>query len=145
MAKVNFSKVEDSFDKALLKLQIENLNELAAIADLSQESKKSAKGMEEIAVKFKKELDKLKKRDPHLFDRLNLTKEAESKLAQPASTYSPEDWARLKELKERIEQLKKDLSGKESLDAENETLISKERKKHINKRFNVRDDWLPLH
>lgn len=147
MTKVNFSKVEGSFDKALLKLQIENLTELATITDLIHIPGKrlSKKASEEIVVKFQQELDKFKRQDPKLFQRLNLTPEEEGRFAQSSADFTSEDWARIKELKGRIETLKKELHGKEKLAAEDETLISKERKKHINKRFNVRDDWLPLH
>ena len=40
MAKVNFSKVEKSFDVALQKLLIDNLSELATIADVTQAKEK---------------------------------------------------------------------------------------------------------
>lgn len=147
MAKVNFTKVEDAFDKAAQKKFIDNLSELAAIADLTQDpkAKLSIKAIQEIITRFQKELDQLKKQDAKLYEQLNLSKEEEARFTLPSADFSQEDWLRLKALKERIEELRRELHGKGSLEAENETIVTKERKKHINKRFNTRDDWLPLH
>ena len=56
-----------------------------------------------------------------------------------------EDWLRLKALKLRIDELKHELYGQESIDAEYDDQVDQERRRHINKRFNIRDGWLPLH
>jgi hypothetical protein len=48
-------------------------------------------------------------------------------------------------IKIRIDELKHELYGQESLDAEYDEHIAHERRRHINKRFNIRDGWLPLH
>ena len=140
MAKVNFTKVEDAFDKAAEKLFIDNLAELAAIADLTQDPKAnlSSKAIEEIITRFQKELNQFKKQDPKLFEQLNLTKEDEERFALSSANFTQEDWLRLKTLKLRIEELKKELHGKSSDNAENETIVTKERKKHINKRTNAK-------
>jgi hypothetical protein len=147
MAKVNFTKVEGAFDKALQKLFIDHLSELAAIANVIQDpqSNISSKTIEDIIVRFQKELKKLKKQDPKLYARLNLSPEVEERFALPSKDYLQEDWMRLRALKLRIDELKHELYGQESIDAENEKIVSKERRRHINKRFNIRDGWLPLH
>lgn len=147
MGKVDFSKVEKSFDLALEKLLIENLSELATITDLAQDSqnKISSKTIEEIIERFQKQLAKIKKSDPVLFAKLLLTEEEETRFARPVSEYAQEDWLELKKLKLRIEELKKELYGQEEIDAAHDEIVTKERKRHINKRFNIRDGWLPLH
>lgn len=147
MAKVNFSKVEKSFDRALQKLLIDNLSELAAIANVIQDPEKgiTSKTIEEVIGRFQKELKKIKKQDPILFGKLNLTQEDEARFGRPSNEYQQEDWHRLKELKLRIDDLKRELYGQESIDAENDNIVEKERRKHVNKRFNIRDGWLPLH
>jgi hypothetical protein len=93
MPKVNFSKVEKSFDKAVLKLFIDNLAELAAIANVIQDPQAhiASKTIGEIIGRFQKELKKLKKRDPKLFEKLNLTPEEEARFALPASEYVHQD------------------------------------------------------
>lgn len=147
MAKVNFSKVEKSFDRALQKLLIDNLSELAAIANVIHDPKSgiSSKAIEEIIGKFQKELKKIKKQDPILFGKLNLTPEEEKRFACPSKEYLQEDWIRLKALKLRIDELKHELYGQESIDAEYDNQVAKERRRHVNKRFNIREGWLPLH
>jgi len=147
MPKVNFSKVEKSFDRALQKLLINNLSELAAIANVIQAPQKSIsnKSIEEIIGRFQKELKKIKKQDPVLFGKLNLSEEEEGRFARPVGEYIQEDWLRLKTLKLRIDELKRELYGQEIIDAENDNQVAKERRRHINKRFNIRDGWLPLH
>lgn len=146
MAKVNFSKVEKSFDRALQKLFIDNLSELAAIASAIQDSQKGLpKGIEEIIGRFQKEMKKIKKQDPFLFEKLNLSPEDEKRFESPPTEYTQQDWLRLKALKLRIDELKHELYGQESIDAENDERVEKERRRHVNKRFNIRDGWLPLH
>lgn len=147
MAKVNFSKVEKSFDRALQKLFVENLSELAAIANIIHEPKStiSSQSIEKIITRFQKELKKIKKQTPALFDKLELTSEEEERFARPVSEYVHEDWLRLKALKVRLDELKHELYGQELIDAKNDLQVAKERRRHVNKRFNIRDGWLPLH
>ena len=147
MSKVNFSKVEKSFEKAMEKRLIEELSELAIIADGIQDPKKvvSSKAVEEIIDRIQKELKKIKEEDEVLFKKLNLSPEVEQRLyISLPNEFLQEDWLHLKELKQRLDELKKELHGTETLNAENNEQIEKERKKHINKRFNVREGWLPL-
>ena len=147
MAKVNFTKVENAFDRALQKLFIDNLSDLAAIANVIQDPQAnlSSKSIEDIITRFQKELKKLKKQDPKLFQRLNLSAEEEGRLSLPSKDFLQSDWLRLKELKLRIDELKKELYGEEAINVENDKHVAKERRKHVNKRFNIRDGWLPLH
>lgn len=147
MAKVNFSKVENAFDRALQKLFIDNLSDLAAIANVIQDpaANLTSKSIEDIIARFQKELKKLKKQDPKLFQKLNLSQEEEARLALPSKDFLQADWQLLRGLKVRIDELKKELYGEESLNAEYDQQVAKERRKHVNKRFNIRDGWLPLH
>ena len=146
MAKVNFSKVEKSFDLALQKLLIDNLSELATIVDVVEEKDKkiSSEALQEIIAKFQKQLFKIKEQDPALFNKLNLTKEEENRLSLPTINYVQSDWIRLKELKIRIDELKHALYGQENTAPLEDAQIEKETKRHLNKRFNIRDGWLPL-
>ena len=148
MPKVNFSKVEKSFDRALQKLVINHLSELAAIANVihDPQSNITSKTIEEIIGRFQKELKKLKKRDSKLFEKLNLSPEDESRFNRPASEFLQEDWLRLKALKMRITELKHELYRQKRIECANMTIqVDQERRRHINKRFNIRDGWLPLH
>jgi hypothetical protein len=146
MAKINFTKAERGFEKALNKLQIDHLSELAALADVieSPEVNLPSKGIEEIIARFQKELEKLKKEDLKLYERLNLSSEDAVCLAKSPKEFLQNDWLRLKALKLRIDELKHELYGKERIHAEYKKQIAEERHRHINKRINVKDGWLPL-
>lgn len=146
MPKINFTKAEKSFDRALQKLFIDHLSELAAIASVIDDPQAniSSKTIEEIIKRFQKDLKKLKKGNTKLYERLELTEEDEKRFALPANEYTKQDWLRIKGLKLRIDELKHELYGQESRDAEYEKQVKKERIRHVNKRMNIRDGWLPL-
>ena len=76
---------------------------------------------------------------------IEMTPEEEKRFMQPGENYTLEDWQRLKVLKEKITELKVELYGEEVTNPQDEDHIEKQRKKHINKRYNVKDDWIPLH
>ena len=73
-----------------------------------------------------------------------MSEEEANRFALPADQYTQIDWLRLRSLKERIDELKRELYGEDILDIENEKRVAKERDRHINKRFNIREGWLPL-
>lgn len=147
MAKVNFTKVEAAFENALQKITIDYLSELAAIATIIHDpnAQLSSKTIEEIIGRFQKELKKLKKHDAKLYSELRLTKEEEARFMLSPDQFTQADWLRLRTLKERIDDLKRELYGEEALNAEYDKQVVKERRRHINKRFNIREGWLPLH
>src|ERR1700722_13706423 len=108
MTKVNFTKVEGAFDLALRKLFVDNLSDLAAIANVLQDplSNPNSKTVEAVILRFQTELKKIKKQDPTLFQKLGLSPEEEERLNSPYENYQQEDWLRLKALKEKIDELK---------------------------------------
>ena len=146
MPKINFTKVEKSFDRALQKLVIDHITELATLANLIQDpnNKISSEAIKEMIQRFQKELKKLKKNNPELYSKLNLSLDDEIRFFSPSQDYTQKDWENIKALKLRTDLLKKELYGQEKTDAEYDDQVSNERKRHINKRINIRDGWLPL-
>lgn len=146
MPKINFIKVENIFTEAVRQLFISRLTDLAAIVTLIRDptSSISVKKKQEVVERFQKQLKNLKEQDPKLYLNLNITKAEERKLLASKHEFNQNDWLTIQKLQERIEYLKKQLYGVDSFKAEFEEQIEKERIKHINKRFNVRDGWLPL-
>jgi hypothetical protein len=146
MAKISFSKVESILEDSLRKLMIEHLNELGTIANLLSESKpkSSPETMEKILTRFRDHLKKLKKYDPKLYKRLHISSEERKRFSLSIQELTSTDWAKIKEIRETIHELKKDLHGQEVHREEDEKRIEQERVKHINKRFNIREGWLPL-
>lgn len=146
MAKISFTKVEYSLDDVLRKMTIDHLKELGTIANLLNESKPkiSNKTIEDMLTRFRKELKKLKKSDPKLYQQLDIGNEDEQRFLLPFEELTFEDWMKLKAIREKIDILKRELRGQQLSKEEDEKRIESERVKHINKRFNIREGWLPL-
>lgn len=147
MPKISFTKVEDSFSQSLRKILVDRLSELATIVTLIHDprSKVPKKIVDDIITKFHQELISMKEKDIQLYQNLELKPEEEAKFLGPMQNLASEDWERLKILKERIEDLKKELFGQDVSNPELDAQVEKEKIKHINKRFNIREGWLPLH
>lgn len=146
MTKVSFTKVESILTETLRKMMIEKLSELAAIVSLAQESQNKIpqETVNKILKKFREELGKFKTTEPQFYAKLNLSPEEELFFLNEEKELDNEKWAKIQQLKEKIEETKRELMGKEAPKEEYETQVEKERAKHINKRFNIRDGWLPL-
>lgn len=144
MAKTNFTKVEDAFEEERRKLMKEEL--------LKEADRASGKVIEENPqIELQKKLaaerkiliqalkHDLKEMDDDFFDEIIKTsKNKLEMLLKKGLNLTDKDFENLKKVKKKIDQHKKT-----DLDFDDK-LIQQERKKHINKRFNVRDKWLPL-
>jgi hypothetical protein len=64
-------------------------------------------------------------------------------LENPAAL-SAEEWQKVKEIHQKVMEYKKELLQKLP-PLTDEQLVAAERKKHINKRYNINERWLPLH
>lgn len=145
MSKVNFTKVEEALDEASHQFFIDSLTELSTITNMLQNpEKKIGKDEEEIIARFQRDLKRIKTENYPLFEKLGLTEEEEEQILRSFSDYRREDWARLKYLKERIDELRREVKKKFEPSAVNDEIVEKEKKRHINKRHNVREGWLPL-
>jgi len=132
MAKTNFTKAEEALAGALQKLSVEQL--------LEQTSSTNKEKRSVILKLLQLELRKLQKHDAEFYKNLNFkNKELESYLAEPEKI-KDEDWKKIVELKQKVEQKVKEIDSKSN----NEDIVNAERHKHINKRFNVNEKWLPL-
>lgn len=147
MARVNFTKVEHVLHEALHKASIDHLKELATIANLLGDAPKKMenKDIEPILDNFRQELKRIKKSDPTLYQQLSISPEQEKRFDLSVQDLKTEDWSKIKAIREQIPDLKKELRGHQSkTKEEDEKIVEAERVKHINKRFKVRDGWLPL-
>ena len=146
MAKISFTKVESILTETLRKMMIDRLSELAAIVTLIQDPKTkiSMSVIEQILKRFQSELGRLKKSDIKLYQSLGFSAEDEKRFFSSTPNLTPEDWTRLKTLKDKIEELKKELIAHSVPDEKYEKQVEQERLKHENKRFNVKEGWLPL-
>lgn len=148
MGKIEFSKIEAALTDALRQSYIARLSELAVLAHLvrGEESRFDPQKRQDIFLYFQEELRKLQEKDPNLYKALNVSKEVEELLLSQQSSPLQTHWRALQDLQTNLQELKKQLQGSNpSITPDQETQIEKERKKHIYKRFNVKDGWLPLH
>ncbi len=136
MAKANYTKVEEALDEGLRKMTMQQLH---ALADGKTDEAKESQG--KLIATLKLDLRLIAKTDAALFAKLEIDKIQTKKLLENPSTLTPEDWKGLIQLKERIDVWKKEFTALQT----NDQLIEKERVKHINKRFNTNEKWLPLH
>ena len=88
---------------------------------------------------------RLQQQDAKVFDKIGMQKDDINKLIQrPASSMlTPEEWKQLKEIKQKVEECKRELL-KKIPQLTDEQQVELERKEHINRRHNVRSKWLPL-
>jgi DNA-binding transcriptional MerR regulator len=158
MSKTNYTKVEENLEKGILKMNVANLLQEADAADARKKDKNAPSpfleegqtssqldlAKKKLLISLKQDLNRLYKQDSEVYRNLGYKKKDIKKLIEKPSELTPEDWTAIKEIKERVEEYKKDLEAifpKLPDDA----LVEGERKAHINKRFNVQKSWLPLH
>lgn len=146
MAKTNFSKVEDALNEGIRKMEMDHYIELAAMAD--RVGRSSSKIMNDLQTRrylyalLKKEIQRCK--DSSLFEAGGISREDLKTLLESFDKITEEEWMRLTAFKEKIVLYKNEQAAKLPVD-KNEQLVEKERRKHINKRYNTKESWLPLH
>jgi hypothetical protein len=142
MAKTNFSKAEESMGDALQKLTMQQLLELADIhAGTIEELSKRTKVRTLLIKALKYELSRLYRQNSEIYRKLKVKKSTLEKWIADAKDLSDEDWQKIILLKEQVEAELKQSSATQPTDLQH---VEKERRKHINKRYNVNEKWLPL-
>lgn len=138
MGKTNFSKVEDFLDQGLHKITVKKLLKLADVAaGTGQQTPEKEKERRALISAIKRELKWFRKQKKNIYKRLKVSKK---ELEAPEKLSDEE----LKEILSKIEK-EKEVHYKKHPKSTDEDLVEAERLKHINKRFNVSDKWLPLH
>jgi len=139
MAKTNFTKVEESLIEGLRKMDVNRLLEITehgANAEQLQFGKQLLLAMQYV-------LKSLKQRGLDPYKKLGIEKKELDKMLENAGTLKPEDWNRIKEIKVKVDQFKQEMDLKFPVSTDDQ-VVESERIKHVNKRFNVNDEWLPL-
>lgn len=155
MAKNNYSKVEEALAEGLRKMKVNELLEISdkntkAPAESKEEvpgtaliSKTDPESQEKQLLKAVQiNLNYLKKAGLEPYKRLKLNKEELAQFLKNPEKMSDADKIKMKKLKEQLDLLKSELKDKPQ--SSDEELIKKETKAQKQKRFNIRDNWLPL-
>lgn len=143
MAKSNFSKVEKSLEDGLIKMTARHLKETSP----SKNPKKEEKFKEDQIVaelsSLKQDLMLIKKYDQNMYKNLGFSLKDLKKILSNPTALTHEHYQKICEIKVKVKDLKKEIRTQKKTEP-NDTLIQKERIRHINKRFNVQEKWLPL-
>lgn len=146
MSKTNYTKVEKALEEGLVKIKSQQLLEEAdALKTLEKKDPKipTKDVCNAVLTYLDRELKKLRKEDGTLYKELIFQKIDIKKLITNPSLLTPQDWKTVKEIKERIDQHKKELSARLPAESDQD-IIDHERDRHQNKRFNVSKRWIPL-
>jgi len=142
MSKTNYTKVEEALAEGLRKITAERLLGLAD--DASGNSKKATSHVDNaLLITLRLELTSLIKKNEDPYKLFAINKDELKNFMDHPETITLKDWENIKKLKVRVDQYKKaiDKIATNSDDA----IIEQARNKHVNKRYNVKDTWLPLH
>lgn len=140
MSKTNYTKMEEALNEGLLKMSVSRLLDLTnAALDLDQ-----AHSIGQLLALLNHEMKILKNHGIDPYEKLGIDKKTLKKLIDNPNHLTAQDFEQIKKLKGKIEEFKKEIESKLPQVTDDE-LVSKERRKHINKRFNVNEKWLPLH
>lgn len=146
MSKTNFSKVEKALEEGMIRMQSQSLLKEADAASGNQEKTGKVPPKEvcnAVLTTLERELKKLKKEDEESYKKAAFPKINLKKLITNPSLLTPQDWKEVKDIKDRLNQYKKDLASRLPQETDQD-LVDHERSKHINKRFNVSKKWIPL-
>jgi hypothetical protein len=140
MAKTNYSKVEELLSLGQERLKIQGWIDMTKVETTTEEPNPKAY----LIFSLTRGLDLLPKGDTQFLKDLNIEKADIQKWIKEPEKLDAKDWALVKEIQQKLKAyLAKVMEALPELS--NEDLIEAERIKHLNKRYNTRDKWLPLH
>lgn len=150
MAKTNFTKVEEALAEGLRKITVTKLLEEADEASAGKEDSavhakehQDREAAHALILTLQFDLKELSKKAKDVYTKLGIKKKELKKMIDDSESLTPQDWEKLKKLRSQIDDFKKDMT-KNHPQSTDDTLIEQERYKHLNKRFNVKDKWIPL-
>ncbi len=151
MSKTNFTKVEEALTEGLRRIQLDKLLKEADAAKGTAGDEAATKATNAATLAeghrrvhaLKMSIKWLSSKDPDLYLRLGVEKADITKFLDAVDKFTDKDWATFKILHDKVDKAKLDLAAMQGVGG-NEDMIAQQRQKHIHKRFNVQDKWLPL-
>lgn len=155
MAKTNFTKVEEALVTGMIKMSIDHLCKLAdiskrvgslvdSVGNLDTLIKWDSQArLERSTLLYILEQDVKLFKDKAIYDKVGISREELKKLINNPKSLTPQDAEKLELIKDKLDTFRTEYFKKHPT-ATNDDIVKTERKKHINKRFNVNDKWLPL-
>lgn len=151
MKKADYTKVEQQLEEGLRKIKVRKLLRYADVSAAmggSAAKELSVAQRQEIIKAFLKnlqvEVTDLKKKDASVFEKLEIDTAELKKYFENPSQLTGEDWEKVKTIRQKVAQYKKNLR-KQLGNPNDEEIIEKQRKKQKIRRFNINEKWVPLH
>ncbi|NGX43691.1 MAG: hypothetical protein K940chlam7_01991 [Chlamydiae bacterium] len=143
MSKANYSKVEGALSKGLHKIKVGNL-----LKKTDKPSKKREKeGVltpKQMMTIVEQDIKWMHKEDPDIYKNLKIKKSEIQKLMnkvqESPKSLKETDLEHIQQIKEKVSKYKKESFPSHP----DEEIVKSQRKKHIYKRHNVPDKWVPL-
>ncbi len=152
MAKIDFHKVERLFDSGMSEMEIEHLLYLAELSnsfgsgktieiDKTKEQIKNERVL--LVVNTKREIKFLAAVRRDLIDKLGIDRSTARRLFEDPSQVSDEEAEQLEAIRDKVKGFRDEIR-KSLMSADTEKEIDQKVKSSKYKRFNIRDEWLPL-
>lgn len=153
MAKIDFEKVEMSFITGVKKMAVTKLQDLAARIGDPNAGEVEPEGLhiidkersrKQIVQALHCDLKKLHAKDNKIWANFDMSKSEIQRCINHPDELDAVEWVQLKKIKKQVERHKEELLAplEEGL---NEGIVENQRTVHHTKRFNIRENWLPLH
>ena len=152
MAKIDFHKVEKLFESGMSEMEIEQLLYLAELANTFgsekqiEVSKTADQVKQERALLFantKREIRFLASLRRDLIDQLGVDRATARRLFEDPEKVGDEEAKQIQEIRDKVRTFRDEIR-KSLMSAEVDKEIDKQVKSAKYKRFNIRDEWLPL-
>lgn len=153
MSKTNYTKVDAILENQLRRMTVEHEMELAKQQSQPDQSKQPEtsgktpldKAQSRLIAALQRDLKKLHLADhKEMYASLEIKKSDLRKKIESPEKLTPEEWETIKQIKAKIDKYRSEIKDKLPQES-NDAIVEAERHKHINKRFNVNEKWLPLH
>ena len=142
MAKSDFSKAEEFFEKEIQQLKIDKIVESTESVE-SLDAINQYRLVNTLLTVLQYEIKKLTRLRVNPYELLKIDKSELRKFINQPGEVTVDEWEKIKKWKNEIDSLKLRNECNDSV-IEDEEEIERARQIHINKRFNVNDKWLPL-
>lgn len=144
MAKTNFTKVEASLDEGLQKMKVNQLYEITESEKNPRRASLKEQEQKQLLINtLQHDVKIIEKHDHEMYGKIGIEKKELKELIANSKNLSPKDWELVKQIQQKVAVYKEEIL-KNFPQPSDDQLIEKERRKHINKRFNVNERWLPL-
>ena len=142
MAKSDFSKAEEFFEKEIQQLKIDKIVESTESVE-SLDAINQYRLVNTLLTVLKYEIKRLTRLGVNPYELLKIDKSELKKFINQPGEVTLVEWEKIKKWKNEIDSLMLRYESNDSV-IEDEEEIERARQIHINKRFNVNDKWLPL-